>query len=119
MAHSYNNLDSFFPLLKNLSTFDVFSLSPENKTFYRSLVNFINILLVRLLCESALRNFSLITVWLCNFLVQKYWRKAACKMLIKFTPGLKMACVPTTFVDLFVWKENAGKNNINNKMTME
>jgi hypothetical protein len=31
--------------------------------------------------ESALRSFSLITVQLCEFLVQEYLQKAACKML--------------------------------------
>jgi len=35
-------------------------------------VNFINILCTIFLYESVLRSFSLATIWLCNFLAQKY-----------------------------------------------
>jgi len=40
-----------------------------------SLLNFINILCVCFSYESALRSFSLITVWLCDFLAKGYRRK--------------------------------------------
>jgi hypothetical protein len=44
---------------------------------------FINILL-----EPFSYNFSLVTVWLCNFLTQEYQCKSSiCKMLIKLTTG--------------------------------
>ncbi len=39
-------------------------------------VNFINILLSTFLYKSVLRSFSLITVWLCNFLAQEYQEKS-------------------------------------------
>ncbi len=38
--------------------------------------NFTNILWVDFLSKSVLRSYSLLTVWLCNFLVQEYWRKS-------------------------------------------
>jgi hypothetical protein len=38
------------------------------------------------LYKSALRNFSLITVPLCDFLAKGYWQKIARKMLMKLTP---------------------------------
>jgi len=39
-------------------------------------VNFINILRPLFLYESILGSFSLVTVWLWNFLAKKYWRKS-------------------------------------------
>jgi len=36
--------------------------------------------------ESALRCFSPITVWLCNFLSIEYWKETAGKILMKLTP---------------------------------
>jgi len=39
-------------------------------------VNFINILHAPFSYKSALHSFSIITVWLCNFLAQEYWRKS-------------------------------------------
>jgi len=55
---------------------------------------FHQVLHITFLYKSALClcSFSLITVWLCNFLAQKYWHKnigakAAHKMLIKLTTG--------------------------------
>ncbi len=39
-------------------------------------VNFSNILHKPFLYESALKDFSLITVWLCNFLPKEYGRKS-------------------------------------------
>ncbi len=62
-------------------------------------VNFINSLCVPFLYESVLLSFSLVTVWLCNFLRKNISAKAACKMLMKLTiggerrknkPGLKL-----------------------------
>jgi len=50
-----------------------------------SRVNFINILPANFLYKSALGSFFLVTVWLCNFLAQKYWQKAARKMLMELT----------------------------------
>jgi len=41
-------------------------------------VNSINILQTTFLCKSVLRSFSLVAVWLCIFLEQKYQRKS-CK----------------------------------------
>jgi len=41
----------------------------------KACVNFINILHKNFLYKSALRSFSLVTFWLCNFLAQKYWYK--------------------------------------------
>ncbi len=38
-------------------------------------VNFINILHTPFLYKSVLGSFSLVKVWLCNFLAQKYWHK--------------------------------------------
>ncbi len=55
---------------------------PENK----SGVNFINILHYPFLNECALHSFSLITVWLCDFLAN-----AARKMLMKLTPGMTIS----------------------------
>jgi len=51
-------------------------------------VNYINILLAPFLYESTLGSFSLVTVWLWNFLMPKYCRKAPHKMLMKSTPGV-------------------------------
>jgi len=56
-------------------------------------VNFINILCSNFLYKSALRSFSLVKFWLCNFLAQKYWRKnigakGSSKMLVKLTTGV-------------------------------
>ncbi len=48
-----------------------------------SLNNFINILRMHFLFESLLLSFSLITIWLCNFLAKDIDAKAAHKMLIK------------------------------------
>ncbi len=39
-------------------------------------VNFTNILWAAVSCKSVLRSFSLITVWLCNFLMKEYWCKS-------------------------------------------
>ncbi len=44
--------------------------------YEKSGVNFINILLEPFLLESVLQSFSLVTVCLCNFLVQEYRRKS-------------------------------------------
>jgi hypothetical protein len=52
----------------------------DKKVFSRmlSVFNFINILWVHFLYESALHSFSLVTSWLCNFFVaQKYLKKAS------------------------------------------
>jgi len=38
----------------------------------------------------VLCSFSLLTVWLCSFLAKKYWRKAAHKILMKLTTGIRM-----------------------------
>jgi len=38
-------------------------------------VKFLNILCANFLCKSALRSFILVTFQLCNYLVEKYWRK--------------------------------------------
>ncbi len=50
-------------------------------------VNFINILRVRFLYESALHRFSLFTFWLQNFLTKGYWWKISPKMSMKLTTG--------------------------------
>jgi len=39
-------------------------------------VNLPNILRAAFSCKRVLRSFSLITVWLCNFLEKEYWRKS-------------------------------------------
>ncbi len=39
------------------------------------------------LYESALQSFSLITIWLCDFLAKGYWQKSALKMLMKLATG--------------------------------
>ena len=38
--------------------------------------NIINFLQAGFLYKRAVRSFSLITVWFCNFLAQEYWRKS-------------------------------------------
>ena len=49
--------------------------------------NFIKILLKTFSYKSALRSFSLISVWLCNFLAKEYCAKIGSKMLMKLTKG--------------------------------
>jgi len=53
--------------------------------YHQSGVNFINILLSPFVFENNLQSFSLITVWLCNFLSKEYCRKTARIMLMKLT----------------------------------
>jgi len=38
--------------------------------------NFTNILRSDLVVNNFLRSFSLLTVWLCNFLAEEYWHKS-------------------------------------------
>jgi hypothetical protein len=52
---------------------------------WRPAVNFANILRATFLYKSVLQCFSLITVWLYNFLEKE--KKAARKMLMKLTKG--------------------------------
>ncbi len=50
--------------------------------------NFINILRTTFfLFEGALHNFSLITIWLCNFWCKNIGKKAVHKMMMKLTTG--------------------------------
>ena len=48
-------------------------------------VNFTNIFRVAFLCKSALRNFSLLTVWVAIFWQKEISSKAAHKLLVKLT----------------------------------
>jgi len=50
------------------------------------------------LYKSALQNFSLITVWLCNFWRKEIGAKAAHKMLVELTPGFikQLSEIPLT-----------------------
>jgi len=57
----------------------------------RSGVNFINILCAPFsYIDGVLRSFSLVIVWLCNFMTQEYREKDANKMLMKLTAGGKI-----------------------------
>jgi len=68
-------------------------------------VNVINILRWPFLYKSVLHSFSLVTVWLCNYLEQEYWNigaKAAHNMLIKLTTGqLVFICKVPIFIFSF------------------
>jgi hypothetical protein len=46
-----------------------------------------NILRVAFSCESFLRSFDVLTIWLCNFWQKDFGAKAAHKMLVKLTPA--------------------------------
>ncbi len=50
-----------------------------------SVVNFTSILFKTFSHKSALHSFSLIMVWLCDFLLKEYQRKSCSKMLMKLT----------------------------------
>jgi hypothetical protein len=51
-------------------------------------VNFINILQEPFSNKSALHSFSLITIWLWNFLSKEYLQKAPCKMFVEMIKGV-------------------------------
>jgi hypothetical protein len=61
-------------------------LKNHRKQFLPS-VNFISILLWPFLYKTVLSSFSLVTIWLCNFLAKNISSKAASKMLMKLTTG--------------------------------
>jgi len=69
-----------------------FKLKAARKMLLKSSlgVNFINILLTNFLDESALRSFSLLAIWLCNFWHKNIGAKGLHKMLIKLTPGWEL-----------------------------
>jgi len=51
--------------------------------------NFTNILRAAFLYESVLHIFSLITVWICNFLVKLYLQKSYLSNVVKWTKGCR------------------------------
>jgi hypothetical protein len=53
-------------------------LKEENRTLAKDnqVSNFTDVLRATFLYESALRSFSLVTVWLCNILAKEYWQKS-------------------------------------------
>jgi len=52
-------------------------------------VNLSNILRAAFFQKSVLHIFSLLTVYVCIFLIKEMNAKAACKMLVKFNIGVK------------------------------
>ncbi len=54
-------------------------------------VNFTIVLRVPFSCKRVFWNFSLLTVWLCNFLSKNLSAKAACKMLVQLTTGVNFS----------------------------
>jgi len=62
---------------KNLIGLGLFNLIPSKVAI--SSTNFILTFFSKVFYVA----FSLVTVWLCNFLAQEYGAKAACKMLMK------------------------------------
>ena len=67
----------------HLVTTDTLTHSSNNINNNITRCHFINILCSPFMYESALHTFSLVTVWLCSFLLQEIGAKAACKMLMK------------------------------------
>jgi len=72
-------------LLKKFCEFPPRSPPTLEKKSTHPVVNFINILRTCFLYKSKLSSFSLVAVWLCNFLAPKYQQKSTCKMLVKLT----------------------------------
>jgi hypothetical protein len=60
--------------------------SPDRKC--RPCANFTIILQAAFSYQSSLRTFYVLTIWVCNFLSNEFGAKAACKILVKLTPGV-------------------------------
>ncbi len=73
-------------LLKKFCEFPPRSPPTLEKKSTHPVVNFINILRTCFSYKSKLSSFSLVAVWLCNFLASRYKQKSTCKMLMKLTP---------------------------------
>jgi len=69
----------------------------ETASRRRAGVNFMNILQVpfhtKVLCAAFLH-----TAWLCNILVEEFWRKSCSKMLMKLTIGVNFINIPQEFM---------------------
>jgi len=69
-----------------------------------AVVNFIKFLCALFSYKSAPCSFSLITSWLCEFLVKGYWKKSWSKMLMKLTPFvnyINVLCTNVMYESLF------------------
>jgi hypothetical protein len=53
------------------------------------IVNFTNILQAAFSYQISLRTFYVLTIWVCIFWQKDFGAKAAHKMLVKLTPGVK------------------------------
>jgi len=85
----HENVKNIFPILfvKYLSSFCRWEMSKWSPKIGESRCQFHQHFLREFLYKNASRSFSLITVWLCDFLVKGCWQKLVRKMLIKKTPG--------------------------------
>jgi len=70
-----NTSDTPEEVRQSQQTIGAFVDDIEDDVFGSAGINFTNILRAAFLYESALHSFSLITVWLCNFLRKEYCHK--------------------------------------------
>ncbi len=82
---------SLWPHLRNLLLSRHPSGRRDSRQLWHTGVNFIDHLHPTFLYKSALRSFSLVAVWLCNFKRKNIGAKAARKMLMKLTTSVNLA----------------------------